>query len=109
MPTFPVSKAVKPEIIRILKKRFNTDILKKYHDSYRNSWFLIKKIISGKYRIMNAVIYINKIILKNINMFLNVEEFAEEFIRMIVQSLMNLYSEYNQIPLKEKNRNLTVF
>ena len=58
---------------------------------------------------MNAVIYINKIILKNINIFLNVEEFAEEFTEMTVQSLMDLYFKYDQIPLKKRSKDLTVF
>ena len=46
--------------------------------------------------------YINKIILKNTNIPLNVEEFAEEFAGIIIQNLINLYSEYNQIPLKKR-------
>ena len=58
---------------------------------------------------VNAVMYINKVILKNINIFLNVKKFAEEFAGMTVQSLINLYSEYDQISLKERNKNLTVF
>ena len=39
--------------------------------------------------------YINKIILRNINMPPNVEEFAEEFAEVTVQNLMDLYSEYD--------------
>ena len=53
--------------------------------------------------------YINKIILKNINILSNVKEFAEEFAEIIIQNLMDLYFKYDQIPLKERNRNLTVF
>ena len=58
---------------------------------------------------MNAIIYINKMILKNINIFLNVKKFAEEFAEITVQNLMNLYFKYDQIPLKKKSRDLTAF
>ena len=58
---------------------------------------------------INAIMYINKIIMKNINIFLNVKEFAEKFAEMTVQSLIDLYFKYDQIPLEERSRNLTVF
>ena len=69
-----MSKPVELKIIKILKKRFNTDVLKRYHDFYRNSWFLIKKITSDKYKIINTVIDINKVILKNINIPPNIKK-----------------------------------
>ena len=58
---------------------------------------------------VNTVIYINKVILKNTNMSLNVKKFAEKFAEITVQSLVDLYSEYDQIPLEKRNRNLTAF
>ena len=36
VPTFPVPRAVEPDVVRMLKKRFDADILERYHNLYRN-------------------------------------------------------------------------
>ena len=45
---------------------------------------------SGKYRIINTAIFINKIIIKDINILLNIEDFAEEFGGLFTINLINL-------------------
>jgi hypothetical protein len=84
VPTFLVLKAVKYKVVKMLKKRLNANIYEKYYSPYRNFWFLMKKKIPGLFKIINTAIYINRVILKDANIFLNVEEFAEEFAEMAV-------------------------
>ena len=64
---------------------------------------------SEKYRLVNAVMNINQIIIRDANMSSIVDEFAEKFARMTITSLIDFFSEYDQIALNEKSRNLTAF
>lgn len=41
--SFMIPRALIETIIKMLQKRLNREILKSCHESYRNSWFLIKK------------------------------------------------------------------
>jgi alpha-glucuronidase len=50
---------------------------------------------------INAAMNINKVIIKNVNVSSDVNEFFKEFIKMIMISLINLFSEYNQITLSK--------
>ena len=62
---------------------------------------------SESYRMMNATMHINRVIIRNVNMSSNVNEFAEEFDDMIVISLIDLLSDYDQIALNERDRDMT--
>ena len=64
---------------------------------------------SEKYRLVNAVMNINQIIIRNANLFSIVDEFAEKFAKMTIISLINFFSEYDQIALNEKSRDFTTF
>ena len=58
---------------------------------------------------INAVINMNEIIIQDINSSFNVEEFSKEFAKMYVIFLIDFFSEYDQMILIEKSRNLIVF
>ena len=51
----------------------------------------------------------NKIIIKNVNLLLNCENFTKNFANMIMSSLLNFYINYDQMKLNEKSRNMTMF
>ncbi len=95
-------------MIEMLKDRVEKGVFKPSHGPYRNPWFLMKKE-KGKYRLINVVIEINRVIIKDANLPPSVDEFSEEFIRYIIASLIDFFSSYNQIKLDKKNRNLTTF
>jgi len=57
----------------------------------------------------NAAMNMNKIIIRNVNLFSDVNEFFEKFINMIMIFLIDLFSEYNQITLTKIYQDLTVF
>ena len=96
-------------IVNMLQKRINVELLKVYFESYRNSWFLIDKKIKNKYQMINAAMNINEIIIRDVNLLSNVEEFLKEFARMCIAFLINFFFKYNQVILAEKSRDLTAF
>jgi len=53
--------------------------------------------------------HINKVTIKDINISLNIEQFVKEFVGLQAVSFVNMQSEYNQIELDKKSRNITGF
>ncbi len=94
---FQVLRALKEELINILKKQLDSDILKSCQGSYQNSWFLVQKSQKGKYHLINAVMHINNVTIKDINISLNIKQFMKEFTDLQAVSFVNMQSEYNQI------------
>ena len=74
-------KALKKTIIRILKERIRLGLLEDYNRVYRNPWFLVKKK-SSAYYIVDTIIYINKVTIKDTNLPPNIDEFSEDFARI---------------------------
>ena len=93
----------------MLQKRINVEFLKLCFEFYRNSWFLINKKIKNKYRMINAAMNMNEVIIRDVNLSFNVEEFSKEFARMCVAFLIDFFFEYDQMILIEKFRDLTAF
>jgi hypothetical protein len=59
----------------------------------------MKKKKSRKYRLINAIIKMNRVTIKNANLSSSIDEFFENFIDCAVASLINLFSKYDQIEL----------
>ena len=53
--------------------------------------------------------HMNKYIIRNINLLSNCEKFSEEFTEMIILSLLNFFSDYNQIKLYSDSQNIIIF
>ena len=51
----------------------------------------------------------NEIIIRDANLPFNVEKFSKKFANMLIMSLINFFSDYDQVTLAEKCRNLIVF
>ncbi len=92
----------------MLKNQIKHDILKSCHDSYWNLWFLIKKKFN-QYCMINAAMNMNKIIIRDVNLLSDVNEFFKEFVNIIMISLIDLFSEYDQITLTKIYWNLKAF
>ena len=58
---------------------------------------------------INAIMNMNEVIIRDVNLFFNVEEFLKKFVNMLITSLINFFFDYDQITLAEKCRNLTAF
>ncbi len=106
---FQVSKALKEKLINMLKKWLDSDILESCQESYQNSWFLVRKLQKEKYHLINTVMHINKVTIKDVNISSNIEQFVKEFTDLQAVSLVNMQSEYNQIKLNKKSCNITGF
>ena len=58
---------------------------------------------------INVAMNMNGVIIRDVNLPSNVEEFLKEFAEMCVAFLINLFFEYDQVILTEKFRDLTAF
>jgi hypothetical protein len=106
---FQILKALMRTIAEMIKKRIKNDVLKFCYESYRNSWFLVKKKKKEKYRLINVVLKINRVTIRNANLFSAVDEFFEKFVDCAIVSLVYLFFEYDQLSLIEKCRDMIVF
>ena len=93
----------------MLQNRLNSSILKLCQDFYQNSWFLVQKSQKEKYKLINAVMHINKIIIHNIMISSNVEQFVKKFSELKTVSLMNMQFDYDQVALAKKSCDITDF
>jgi len=93
----------------MFKDRVEKGIFESSHDSYRNPWFLVKKKKKNKYRLVNVVMEINRVIIKNTNLPPSINEFFKKFARCVIAFLIDFFSSYNQIELNKKNKDLTTF
>ena len=51
----------------------------------------------------------NKVIIRDVNLSSNCENFVKEFADMIMSLLLNFYVDYDQMKLNKKSRNITAF
>ena len=58
---------------------------------------------------INVAMNMNEIIIWDVNLSFNIEEFSKEFTKIYVASLIDFFFEYNQMILIEKSRDLTAF
>jgi hypothetical protein len=95
-------------IIKILKNRINKEILKLYHKLYRNLWFIVKKK-DKKYRLINHAAELNKHIIRDANMPLNINTFLKKFVRCAITFFINFFSDYDHVKLDSKYKNIIIF
>ncbi len=106
---FQIFKALIEIVAKMIRDRIKSDVLKFCYEFYRNSWFLVKKKKKEKYRLINVVLKMNRIIIRDANLFSAIDEFSEKFADCVIVSLVNLFSEYDQLSLIEKCRDMTIF
>ncbi len=82
-------------VIEIFKNRIEKDIFESSYNPYRNPWFLVKKKEKGKYYLINIIIKINRVIIKDANLPPSVNKFFKEFVGCIIASLIDFFSDYN--------------
>ena len=70
---------------------------------------MINKKIKNKYQMINAIMNMNKMIIRDVNLFFNVKKFSKKFANMLITSLINFFLNYDQITFVEKCRNLIIF
>ncbi|KAF8865669.1 hypothetical protein BDZ45DRAFT_580191, partial [Acephala macrosclerotiorum] len=71
--------------------------------------FLIAKKVVKIYRLINAIIKMNSIILKDVNILFFVDEFFKKFIEYFYTFLIDFFSKYDQFILNDRNKNMIIF
>ncbi len=92
---FQIFKALTQMIAEMIRDRIKDDVLELCYEFYRNSWFLVKKKKKKKYRLINAALKMNRVIIRNANLLSAMNKFSEEFADCVIVSLMNLFFEYD--------------
>jgi hypothetical protein len=69
----------------------------------------MKKKKSRKYRLINAIIKMNRVTIRNANLSSSIDEFFENFADCAVASFIDLFSKYDQIELNRQSRDLIAF
>lgn len=106
-PGFPVPKALLPTVVEMIQERLDSGILEYCQGPYRNSWFLTRKKEKKKYRLINGVIKMNAVTIRDANAPPSVDEFSEEFAGCRLASLVDFFSGYDQVELHERCRDMT--
>ena len=76
---------------------------------YQNPWYLVKKSIPGKYRLVNLAVELNRVTVRDANLPPSADKFSEEFVGCTIPCLVDFFSGYNQVELDEESRDLTAF
>ena len=58
---------------------------------------------------INAIMNINEIIIRDVNLSFNVKKFLKKFANMLITLLIDFFFDYDQITLTKKCRDLTTF
>jgi hypothetical protein len=70
---------------------------------------LIKKKKKDKYRLINVVLKIDRVTIRDANLSSAMNEFFEEFVDCVIASLIDLFFDYDQLFLVEKCKDMIVF
>ena len=58
---------------------------------------------------INAIMNMNEVIIRDVNLSFNVKKFLKKFADMLITSLIDFFFNYDQITFAEKCRDLTIF
>jgi len=105
-PTYPVPRAVRPELVKMLQERVKAGIMEECYGAYRNPWFLVKKK-SGTHRFINSAVHMNAVTLRDALIPPNVDEFAEDIAGRPLVSLVDIFSGYDNISSHPESRDMT--
>lgn len=69
----------------------------------------MKKSTFEKYRLVNIVVKLNQVTIREANLPLSADKFSEKFADYAIFSCMDFFSCYDQVELDNESRNRTVF
>jgi hypothetical protein len=87
---FQIFKALMKTVAEMIKNRIKNNVLKFCYESYRNFWFLVKKK-KKKYRLINVVLKMNRIIIRDANLLFAINEFSEKFVDCVIVLFVILF------------------
>lgn len=96
-------------VTEIIKKQLRNKFFKLCYELYRNFWFLVKKKNSDKYKLINVILKINRIIIRDVSFSFFVDSFFEQFVNCMMTFFVDLFFDYDQFFFAEKSRDFIVF
>lgn len=91
---FPILKSLVLIAIEMIQEHFNINLLEYCNSLYQNFYFLVKKG-NRKYQLINTVVFLNRVLVKDANLLPSVDEFLEEFGGMTVTLIVDLFLGYD--------------
>ena len=79
------------------------EVIEPCHGLHQNPWYLVKKSIPGKYRLVNVEVELNRITIRDANLPPSADQFSEEFAGSTLSSLIDFFSDYNQVELNKES------
>ena len=64
---------------------------------------------SNKYKMINAILKINRVIVRDVNLFSAIDEFVKNFVECAVVFFIDFFFDYDQIEFDKICRYLTAF
>ena len=96
---FRLYLVIRKVIKGILQNRLKVDILEVSYSTYQNLYFLVQKKILlevlKKYYLINIVQEFNQITIRDTNLLLDIDSFLEEFIGLVIATLVNIFLGYD--------------
>ena len=90
-----------------LKERLDRGILEYSHWPYRNKWFLVAKKEKETYRLITAVVEMNRVTVGDANLPPIADQFSRDLAGLTMASLIDLFSGYDQFMLALQSRDMT--
>ncbi len=109
VPGFQIPKALTSTIIGMLQETLKIGVIEPFHGLYRNPWYLVKKSTLEKYRLVNVVVELKQVTVRDGNLPLSADEFFKEFAGCAISSLIDFFSGYDQVELDEESQDLMAF
>lgn len=106
--SIPIPKGLEKKVIELLRIRMKRKILEESYASYRNPWFLVTKK-DGGLCLINSATRINAFTICDSLIPIGADEFSADFGMCRIISVLDFFSGYDQVPLDEKSRDLTIF
>ena len=70
-------------------------IIEPCYGLYRIPWYLVKKSTSGKYKLINVAVELNRVTVKDANLSFSANVFSEKFAGCAISSLIVFFSGYD--------------
>ncbi|EFW13399.1 conserved hypothetical protein [Coccidioides posadasii str. Silveira] len=105
--TYQIPHALHNKLIKIIQDRLEAKMLEPCHGLYTNPYFLVAKKQKDKYYLVDTAHMYNKVTIWNAFIPPNVDKYTEDFSGLVMASLCNLFSGYDNFPLAEESRDMT--
>ena len=106
--SFWVPKGLRSEVKEIIEDRLKAGMVERCWRPYRNLWFLVEKK-NKKHRLILAAQRINAVTIRDASLPPSADDFSEEFAAYPVISLLDFFSEYDQVSLYPESCDMTGF